>query len=126
MMLDIVFGLKIKFISIKELKRNIKIIEKLNVRLTLFELLTLIYYISASKLKNVSYALVEAGLLYAKDSTRVWDQPRCQIITNINPQHLEWVKTKNFKSYLPAKSRIFEQKNYDLCWQTGSKNYANN
>jgi len=81
------FWLKNKFISIKELKKNIKIIEKLKVKLTLFELLTLVYYISASKLENISYALVEAGLLYAKDSTRVWDQPRCQIITNINNQH---------------------------------------
>ena len=97
------FWLKDKFISIKELKMCIKIIEKLNVKLTLFELLTLIYYISASKLKNTSYALVEAGLLYAKDSTRVWDQPRCQIITNINNQHLEWVKPKTLKSICQEK-----------------------
>ena len=38
------FWLKDKFINIKELKKNIKIIEKLKVRLTLFELLTLVYY----------------------------------------------------------------------------------
>ena len=108
------FWLKDKFISIKELKRNIKIIEKLKVRLTIFELLTLIYYISASKLKNVSYALVEAGLLFAKDSTRVWAQPRCQIIGNLNKQHLEWVKPKTLKSicqqkigYLSKKTTIY-------------------
>ena len=108
------FWLKDKFISIKELKKNIKIIEKLKVRLTLFELLTLIYYISASKLKNVSYALVEAGLLYAKDSTKVWDEPRCQIITNINNQHLEWVKPKTLMAicqqkvgYLSKKTTIY-------------------
>ena len=108
------FWLKDKFISIKELKKNIKIIKKLKVRLTLFELLTLIYYISASKLKNVSYALVEAGLLFAKDSTRVWDKPRCQIITNINNQHLEWVKPKTLKAicqqkvgYLSNKTTIY-------------------
>ena len=34
---------------------NIEIIEKLNTRLTLFELLTLVYIISASKLKNASW-----------------------------------------------------------------------
>ena len=108
------FWLKDKFISIKELKKNIKIIKKLKVRLTLFELLTIIYYISASKLKNVSYALVEAGLLFAKDSTRVWDQPRCQIITNINNQHSEWVKPKTLKAicqqkvgYLSNKTTIY-------------------
>ena len=108
------FWLKDKFISIKELKKNIKIIEKNKTRLTLFELLTLVYYIAASKIKNVSYALVEAGLLYAKDSTRVWNQPRCQIITNINQQHLDWVKPKTLKTicqqkvgYLSKKTTIY-------------------
>ena len=96
------------------MKKNINIIKKLKVRLTLFELLTLVYYISASKLKNVSYALVEAGLLFAKDSTRVWNQPRCQIITNINNQHLEWVKPKTLRAicqqkvgYLSKKTTIY-------------------
>ena len=91
------FWLKNKFISTKEIKKNIKIIEKLKIKLTLFELLTLVYFISSAKLKNVSYALVEAGLLYAKDSTNVWNSPKCQIITNINPQHLDWVKPKTLK-----------------------------
>ena len=104
------FWLKDKFISIKELKKYIKIIKKLKVRLTLFELLTLVYYISASKLKNVSYALVEAGLLYAKDSTRVWDQPRCQIITNINNQHSEWVKPKTLKAICQQKVGYLSKK----------------
>ena len=67
------FWLKDNFINTKELEKNIKIIDKLKVRLTLFELLTLVYLISASKLKDTSYALVEAGLLFAKDSTRVWN-----------------------------------------------------
>ena len=43
------FWLKDNFISTKELEKNIKIIDKLKVRLTLFELLTLVYLISASK-----------------------------------------------------------------------------
>ena len=102
------FWLKNKFISTRELTKNISIIKKLKVKLTLFELLTLVYYISASKLKNVSYALVEAGLLYAKDSTRVWDQPKCQIITNINRQHLEWVRPKTL-------IKICEQKVTEFC-----------
>ena len=106
--------LKDRFISIKEFKNNIKIIRQLKVKLTLFELINLTYYISAAKLKNVSFALVEAGLLYAKDSTRVWDQPRCQVITNINKQHLEWVKPKTIRAicqqkvgYLSKKTTIY-------------------
>ena len=97
------FWLKDRYISIEELKKNIKTIEKHKIRLTLFELLTLVYYIAASKLKKVSYALVEAGLLYARDSTRVWDHPRCQIITNINQQHLDWVKPKTLKTICQQK-----------------------
>ena len=91
------FWLKNKFISIGELKKNIKIIEKVKVKLTLFELLTLAYFISASKLKNVSYALCESGLMFRGDSLRVWSHPKCQIITNINKQHLEWVNPKTIR-----------------------------
>ena len=108
------FWLKNKFISIGELKKNIEIVTKLKVKLTLFELLTLVYYLSASKLKKVSYALVEAGLLFAKDSTRVWNKPKFQIITNINKQHLDWVKPKNIEEicrqkvgYLSKKTVIY-------------------
>ena len=97
------YWLKNTFIKTRELKKNIKIIQKLKIRLTLFELLTLVYYISASKLKNTSYALVEAGLMFAGDSTRVWEDPKCQIITNINEQHLEWVKPKSLKSICKQK-----------------------
>ena len=108
------FWLKDKFISTEEFKKNISIIKKLKVKLTLFELLTLVFFISASKLKNVSYSLVEAGLLFAKDSTRVWEKPKYQIITNINKQHLEWVKPQTLKEickqkvgYLSKKTTIY-------------------
>ena len=108
------FWLKDNFINTKELEKNIKIIDKLKVRLTLFELLTLVYLISASKLKDTSYALVEAGLLFAKDSTRVWNKPKIQIVTHINKQHLEWVKPKSLKAicqqkvgYLSKKTTIY-------------------
>ena len=106
--------LKDRFINLSELKKNIKIIKRLNVKLTLFEMLTLTYLISASKLKNVYCSLIEAGLLFAKDSTRLWDEPLCQIVTNINSQHLDWVKPKNLKSicqqkvgYLSKKTTIY-------------------
>jgi dihydrofolate synthase / folylpolyglutamate synthase len=108
------FWLKDHFISIKELKKNIKIIEKLKIKLTLFELTSLIYYLSAAKLKGISYSLVEAGLMFAGDSTRVWDKPKFQIITNINKQHLEWVNPKTLNEicnqkvgYLSNKTTIY-------------------
>ena len=106
--------LKDRFITIKELKKNIEIIQNLGVRLTLFEVLTLSYYISAAKLKDSTFALVEAGLMFAGDSTRVWDKPLCQIVTHINKQHLEWTKTKTLKEicqqkvgYLSKKTTIY-------------------
>ena len=106
--------LKNKFIGIRELKKNIKIIQRLGVRLTLFEVLTLSYYISAAKLKDSTFGLVESGLLFAGDSTRVWDEPLCQIVTHINKQHLEWTKTKTLKEicqqkvgYLSKKTTIY-------------------
>lgn len=108
------FWLENRFINTGEVKKNLNVIKKLKIKLTLFELLTIIYFLSASKLKKTSYALVEAGLLYAKDSTRVWDKPKCQIITNINEQHLEWVKPKNLQTickqkvgYLSKKTKIY-------------------
>jgi len=108
------FWLKDRYISIKELKKNIKLIEKLKTKLTLFELLTLVYIVSAAKLNKTSYSLVEAGLLFSKDSTRIWEKPKLQIVTNVNEQHLEWVKPKNLKSiceqkvgYLSKKTTIY-------------------
>ena len=106
--------LKDRFISVKELKKNIKIIQKLRVKLTLFEVLTLCYYISASQSKGSSFGLCESGLLFRGDATRVWDKPRAQIIGNINKQHLEWTKTKTLKEicqekvgYLSKKTTIY-------------------
>ena len=82
----------------------IKTIQQLGVKLTLFEVLSLSYYISAAKLNDTLFALVEAGLLFAGDSTRVWDAPRCQIICNINKQHLEWVKPKTLEEIIKQKN----------------------
>ena len=106
--------LKDRFITIGELKKNIKIIQRLGVRLTLFEVLTLSYFISAAKLKDSTFGLVESGLMFAGDSTRVWDKPYCQVVTHINKQHLEWTKTKTLKEvcqqkvgYLSKKTTIY-------------------
>jgi len=85
------FWLKNRYITLKEIKKYTKIIESTNLQLTLFELLTCIYILAAKEQKNIHYHLVEAGLLFKKDSTNLWAEPRAQIVTNINFQHQDWV-----------------------------------
>ena len=82
-----------RFLTHQEIGRSIKLIAKLKVPLTIFEVLTVIYIIHASKL-NTNYHLVEAGALFAKDSTNVFDFPLAQVIVNINKQHLNFLKRK--------------------------------
>ena len=88
------FWLKNRYIKIKELKKHIKQVETTGLKLTLFELLTCIYILAAKDQKNVHYNLVEAGLLFKKDSTNLWSEPKAQIITNINFQHQDWVSPR--------------------------------
>jgi len=82
-----------RFLTHQEIKQSIKLIVKLKVPLTIFEALTVIYIVNASK-QNVDYHLVEAGALFAKDSTNVFDFPLAQVIVNINKQHLNFLKKK--------------------------------
>jgi len=91
------FWLKNKYITLKELKKYTKLVEATGLKLTLFELLTCIYILSAKNKKNINYHLIEAGLLFKKDSTNLWTKPKAQIITNINFQHQEWVKPKTLR-----------------------------
>ena len=86
------FWLKDRHITIKEIKKYTKIVEATGLQLTLFELLTCIYILAAKNQKNIHYHLVEAGLLFKKDSTNLWTEPKAQIVTNINFQHQDWVK----------------------------------
>ena len=83
-----------RYLTHQEIKQSIKLIAKLKVPLTIFEVLTVIYIINASK-QNVDYHLVEAGALFAKDSTNVFDFPLAQVIVNINKQHLNFLKKKH-------------------------------
>ena len=82
-----------RFLTHREIKQSINVIEKLKVPLTIFEVFTVIYIINASK-KNADYNLVEAGALFAKDSTNVFDFPLAQVVVNINKQHLNFLKKK--------------------------------
>ena len=85
-----------RHITYQEIKQSIKIIEKLKVKLTIFEVLSVIYIMNASK-QNTNYHLVEAGALFAKDSTNVFLFPLAQVIVNINKQHLNFLD-KNKKT----------------------------
>tara|TARA_Y100001970_G_scaffold273186_1_gene371016 strand:+ start:11002 stop:12258 length:1257 start_codon:yes stop_codon:yes gene_type:complete len=114
------FWLGNRFISIKEIKKYKKIIEQTKQKLTLFELLTCIYILSASKSYSESYNLIESGLLFKKDSTNLWSNPLAQVITNINYQHQEWVHPKTIVEickqkvgFLSKNTRIYtgKQKN---------------
>ena len=88
------FWLGNRFISLKEIKKYKKVIERTKQKLTLFELLTCIYILAASKTDPNSYNIVESGLLFKKDSTNLWRYPLAQVVTNINYQHQEWVNPK--------------------------------
>ena len=82
-----------KYLSYSSIKSTLKLIEKLNIPLTVFECLTLIYIINASK-KNMDYNIQETGALWRLDSNNIHDFPRVQICTNINKQHLNFLKRK--------------------------------
>ena len=91
-----------RYLSHKEIRQSIKLIEKLKIPLTLFEVLTVIYIINASK-QNADYHLVEAGALFAKDSTNVFDFPLAQVVVNINKQHLNFLKKKTLNEVVYQK-----------------------
>ena len=90
------------YLSHNEIKKSIYKIEGLKIKLTVFEALTIIYIINASKYNN-DYNLVEAGALFAKDSTNVFDFPLIQAVVNINKQHLNFVKKKTINEIIYQK-----------------------
>ena len=91
-----------RYLSHQEIKQSITQIAKLKVPLTIFEVLTVIYINNASK-QNTNYHLVEAGALFAKDSTNVFDFPLAQVIVNINKQHLNFLKKKTLDEVIYQK-----------------------
>tara|TARA_B100000963_G_scaffold361731_1_gene399054 strand:+ start:5082 stop:6347 length:1266 start_codon:yes stop_codon:yes gene_type:complete len=90
------------YLTFSEIKKTLKTIDKLNVQLTLFEAITLIYIINAAS-KNNDFNLIEAGALFAKDSTNVFEFPLSQIIVNINKQHLNFLKKKTIDEVIKQK-----------------------
>ena len=91
-----------RYLTHQEIKQSISLIAKLKVPLTIFEVLTVVYIINASR-QNTDYHLVEAGALFAKDSTNVFDFPLAQVIVNINKQHLNFLKKKTLDEVVNQK-----------------------
>ena len=91
-----------RYLAHQEIKKSIVKIAKLKVPLTIFEALTVVFIINASK-QNTDYHLVEAGALFAKDSTNVFDFPLAQVIVNINKQHLNFLKEKTLDEVIYQK-----------------------
>ena len=104
------FWLKNRYITLKEIKKYIKVIESTGLQLTLFELLTCVYILAAKEQKNIHYHLVESGLLFKKDSTNLWTQPKAQIVTNINFQHQDWVSPQTLNEICKQKLDSLSQK----------------
>ncbi len=91
-----------KFLNYNEIKKSIDIIKKQKINLTIFEALTVIFILNATK-KNNDYNLIEAGALFAKDSTNLFDFPKLQVIVNINKQHLNFLKKKTLNEVIYQK-----------------------
>ena len=104
------FWLKNRYITFKEIKKYINVIEGTGLQLTLFELLTCVYILAAKEQKNIHYHLVESGLLFKKDSTNLWTQPKAQIVTNINFQHQDWVSPRTLNEICKQKLDSLSQK----------------
>ncbi len=96
------------FLSFKDINDSIELIKNLKINLTIFELFTVVYIINASK-KNNDYNLVEAGALFAKDSTNVFNFPKIQAVVNINKQHLNFLKKKTLNEVINQKVGFLSQ-----------------
>ena len=93
------FYINNRYLTHKEIKKTIKQIEKLNIPLTIFECLTLVYIINASKI-NADFNIQETGALWRLDSNNINDFPTIQICTNINKQHLNFLKKKTLNEVI--------------------------
>ena len=91
-----------RYLSLKRISDSIKIIEKQKVNLTIFEALTVVFIINAAENDN-DFNLIEAGALFAKDSTNLFDFPKLQAIVNINKQHLNFLKKKTLDEVIYQK-----------------------
>ncbi len=104
------YRLKKKFISLNQIKKYEKIIHNTGLKLTLFEALTIIYLLAANDQKKIDYHICESGAGFEKDSSNLWEQPRAQIITNINLQHQDLFGVKTLKEVIKIKVGYLSKK----------------
>ena len=63
----------------------------------------MIYLLAANDQKKIDYNICEAGAGFEADSTNLWENPRAQIVTNINLQHLDLFKVKTLEEVVKIK-----------------------
>ena len=103
-----------QYLSLDKIKKFENIIQKTKVKITLYELLVLIYFLACKDRKNIDFHLTEFGCGYRGDALNVFKKPRAIIISNLNLQHKDILKVKNIKEvckekcgYLPNNTQIF-------------------
>ena len=97
-----------RYLNHSEIRKTIKIIEKLKIPLTVYEVLTLVFIINAAK-RNNDFVLMEAGCGWRLDSNNVIDFPIIQSVVNINKQHLGLLKAKNLNDVIYEKVSSLSQ-----------------
>ena len=97
-----------RYLFHSEIKSTIRLIEKLKIPLTIYEVLTLVFLINSSKRKN-DFVIQEAGCLWRLDSNNVIDFPLLQVVVNINKQHLNFVKRKTLNEIIKQKVGYLNQ-----------------
>ena len=100
--LDRIF-IKNKFITLNDFKKFGDFVIKSREKLTLFEVLTIIYILKINSVKNLDFHFVESGAGFEKDSTNLWEKPAFQVITNINLQHLDLFGARNIEDICKIK-----------------------
>ena len=108
------FYIKKKYLSLDKIKKYQKIIEKTKIKLTLYEMLCLVFYLACKKEKNIQFNLCELGVGYRFDAVNVFKSPEAVIISNLNLQHKDILNVRTIRQvciekcgYLPKNTKIF-------------------
>ena len=91
-----------RFLTYKEIGKSIRFVKSQKIKLTVFEVLTVIFIINAARF-NRDFNILEAGALFAKDSTNLFKSPLMQTVVNINKQHLNFLKKKTLDEVIYQK-----------------------
>ena len=91
-----------RFLTYKEIGKSIRFVKSQKIKLTVFEVLTVIFIINAARF-NRDFNILEAGALFAKDSTNLFKSPLMQTVVNINKQHLNFLEKKTLNEVIYQK-----------------------